>query len=666
MKKSVLIVEDEQITASSLQGVLSRLGYAVAGIAPTGEAAVEMAARLRPDIVLMDIMLGDGIDGIEAASRIAALSDVPVVYVTSYSDEATLLRAKITAPFGYIIKPFTERDIATCLEITLYRKEIERRLRDSEERFRVLAGAARDAIVMGDEDARVVFWNRAAETMFGITSDEAMGRPIPELMVPARMLDEFSRNFSMYRDPARGMTADDVFEAVVVRRDGGEFPVEIAASALELKGRWHVMGLLRDITRRKKQDAERQRFVEIITGRLKALDCLYKVARLVERADRPLDEIFRTTAEHLRTALRASARAGARIEYDGAEYRTESFAETASMLTADITVRGAARGRVQAGYVDGPDGGAAVPFDDEEVHLVDAVARELGVTAERKIAEEELRAYQENLEDLVRRRTAELTEANRLLSAEIELRKATEDELREATLAAMAASRAKTEFLSNMSHELRTPLNSIIGFAKLMKMGYDPDDYGPNLDKIIFSGTHLLKVFNEILQISRIESGRFEIERKPVDLARIIAECGGMMEVQAAKRNIAISIDAAAAAGAQILGDEAKLQEVFINLLSNAVKFTDEGGRVAVRARTASGALEVDVSDTGVGISPEHAEYVFEKFARVETGLTRKTEGTGLGLSIARKIVEAHGGAITLKSAPGEGSTFTVRLPIAP
>ncbi len=266
----------------------------------------------------------------------------------------------------------------------------------------------------------------------------------------------------------------------------------------------------------------------------------------------------------------------------------------------------------------------------------------------------------------MRRRTAELTEANRLLSAEIELRKATEDELREATLAAMAASRAKTEFLSNMSHELRTPLNSIIGFAKLMKMGYDPDDYGPNLDKIIFSGTHLLKVFNEILQISRIESGRFEIERKPVDLARIIAECGGMMEVQAAKRNIAISIDAAAAAGAQILGDEAKLQEVFINLLSNAVKFTDEGGRVAVRARTASGALEVDVSDTGVGISPEHAEYVFEKFARVETGLTRKTEGTGLGLSIARKIVEAHGGAITLKSAPGEGSTFTVRLPIAP
>ena len=177
-KTTVLIVEDEAIIAADLAGKLEQLGYKVAGTAAGGEEAIELACRLRPGIVLMDIRLKGALDGIEAAEAIHRSMDVPVIYLTAHSDAATIARAKITEPFGYILKPFEERELATNIEMALYKHQSDRRLREQSEWLRITLTSIGDAVITCDTDARVTFLNPVAEKLTGWKAAEATGRPL--------------------------------------------------------------------------------------------------------------------------------------------------------------------------------------------------------------------------------------------------------------------------------------------------------------------------------------------------------------------------------------------------------------------------------------------------------------------------------------------------------
>ncbi|MDO8476040.1 MAG: GAF domain-containing protein [Candidatus Rokubacteria bacterium] len=228
-----------------------------------------------------------------------------------------------------------------------------------------------------------------------------------------------------------------------------------------------------------------------------------------------------------------------------------------------------------------------------------------------------------------------------------------------------AASRHKSEFLANMSHELRTPLNAIIGFSEVLvdrmfgELNEKQDEY---LKDIHASGAHLLSLINDILDLSKIEAGRMELEATDFDLPSTIDNALILVRERATRRGITLGRTIDEHLG-MLRGDERKVKQVLLNLLSNALKFTPEGGRIDVSAAEHDGVAEIAVTDTGVGIAPGDQEAVFEEFRQVGTA-DKKAEGTGLGLALSRKFIELHGGRIWVKSLPGQGSTFTFTLPV--
>jgi signal transduction histidine kinase len=229
-----------------------------------------------------------------------------------------------------------------------------------------------------------------------------------------------------------------------------------------------------------------------------------------------------------------------------------------------------------------------------------------------------------------------------------------------------AANRHKSEFLANVSHELRTPLNAIIGFSEVLLehlFGELNDKQNEYVDDILSSGRHLLSLINDILDLSKIEAGHMELELAKFDLPSALDNALVLIRERASRHGVRIERLIDQQLG-DFLGDERKIKQVLVNLLSNAVKFTPEGGKIQVRAGLKNGAVKISISDTGIGIAPEHHEAIFEEFRQVGSDYARKREGTGLGLTLTKKFVEMHGGKIWVESEPGKGSTFTFTLPI--
>ncbi len=230
------------------------------------------------------------------------------------------------------------------------------------------------------------------------------------------------------------------------------------------------------------------------------------------------------------------------------------------------------------------------------------------------------------------------------------------------------ASRHKSEFLANMSHELRTPLNAIIGFSEVLlerMFGEVNDKQTEYLRDILSSGQHLLSLINDILDLSKIEAGRLELELTKFYLPVTLENALILVRERATRHGIALNLAVDERLG-DFVADERKIRQILLNLLSNAVKFTPEGGRVSVKAALANGSVEISVSDTGIGIAPEDQHAIFEEFRQVGSDDARKREGTGLGLTLAKKFVEMHGGQIRVESQVGKGSTFTFTLPAKP
>jgi two-component system cell cycle sensor histidine kinase PleC len=230
---------------------------------------------------------------------------------------------------------------------------------------------------------------------------------------------------------------------------------------------------------------------------------------------------------------------------------------------------------------------------------------------------------------------------------------------------ALEASQAKSEFLANMSHELRTPLNAIIGFSEIMHSAmFGPlgaDKYLEYCRDIRDSGQYLLDVINDILDMSKIEAGRVQLDLEELDLDRILADAMRVLSTRAQEKNL--TLNAEIAPGIRLRVDRRAVKQILLNLLSNAVKFTPEGGRITVRGRAAGEAVMIAVEDTGIGIPLEALKNLGRPFEQVESQFTKSHQGSGLGLAIAKSLVELHGGAMRIRSTLGVGTIVGVRLP---
>ena len=243
-------------------------------------------------------------------------------------------------------------------------------------------------------------------------------------------------------------------------------------------------------------------------------------------------------------------------------------------------------------------------------------------------------------------------------------RRELEEDLRQAKTRAEAAAEAKSEFLANMSHEVRTPLTGVLGFSTLLsQLPGLPEKADVYLRRVVASGEALLTVVNDILDFSKLEAGQVDLDPAPLPLRSFLEDVAGLFSAQASEKGLALRVEVTGAAPEYVLADRSRLQQVLSNLLSNAVKFTDQG-EIAVRARhdAERDALVISVSDTGVGVSPEVADRLFQRFTQADGSISRRYGGTGLGLSISRQLTELMGGGIRLHSAPGAGSTFTFEI----
>ncbi|MGB3753364.1 MAG: ATP-binding protein [Parerythrobacter sp.] len=252
------------------------------------------------------------------------------------------------------------------------------------------------------------------------------------------------------------------------------------------------------------------------------------------------------------------------------------------------------------------------------------------------------------------------------INIDITATKAVEAKLRKARQRAEDATKAKSAFLANMSHEIRTPMNGVLGFADLMLAGELSESQRGYAQMIADSGQAMMQLLNDILDMAKIEAGQMELRSAPVELAHKLRTSLRLIEAVAQKKGLALELDVDPALPGTVTTDPLRLRQIVFNLLGNAAKFT-EAGTIKLSARSIGGGarMALAVSDTGRGIAPDKQAAIFQQFAQEDGTIARKYGGTGLGLAITSQLVELMGGTIALDSVPGEGSTFTVELPLA-
>lgn len=514
-------------------------------------------------------------------------------------------------------------------DISERHEDEERRLRD-QDHFRAMLESSELPVIIRQMD-RLAFANRASTRLFGYDSPDEMVAlsSISEIVAP----EERDRLRSIVGGADWGHDRIELYELRARRKNGSTFWLESRAQYVRWQGEAAALAFVSDISERmlanERLRESEQKFRALVENSVQGI--------IVHRHANPLyanDAVARLVG--LERASEVTS-LGSLAEFFLPE-DVERFREY-----GERRLRGEAAPSQYEHRIRRIDG--SLGWSEARQTVVDwegepAILSTVQDITARKDAESELRLLNERLEQRVEDRTQELEEANQ----------------------------AKSDFLAAMSHELRTPLNAILGFAQLMRDYPDQpltEEQSTHTEQILAGGKHLLGLVNEILDLSRIEAGRLDLELAPIDPAKTVRECLAMVKPLADKRGIAIRAGPGVDAGPLVLADAARLKQIVLNILSNAVKYNRDGGEVLIDGGAGrAGMLKLSVADTGVGIAMELHHQVFQPFSRLSRN-SPGVEGTGIGLTISRQLAISMGGRLEFESTPGEGSIFWIELPIA-
>ena len=618
MTSSILIVEDESIVARDIQECLLSFGYKVTGVVSSGEEAIKAVTAERPDLVLMDIVLNGNVDGIDAAHEIRTRFGVPVVYLTAYADDKTLERAKVTEPFGYIVKPFDERELHSTVEIALYKAKSEKKLKESEIWFSTTLKSLGDGVIATDPEGEVVFLNHAAEGITGWRQQDAVGRSMHEIF---HIINEHTRQ--RVENPVakvlhEGRVVGLANHTILITRQGTEVPIDDSAAPIR-DDKGNLLGIVmvfREIIKRKKAEKALAAEKELLSVTLRSIgdglittDTRGRVMLVNEKAeqlcgwrqdealDKPVNEIFKIVNEKNRQELENP------VEIVLRTGSTTPLINNTLLISRDGTERIIA------------EKGAPIRDLDDTVVGVVLIFRD--ITPERRMEEE-------------------LEKARKIKSLGI--------------------------LAGGIAHDFNNILTAVIGNISLAKANASPETkYYECLGNAEKAGLRARDLTQQLITFSK---GGAPLMRS-ASIEEIIRDTAQFV-LQGANVSSSFSF-----ADDLLLCeiDEGQVSQVISNLVINANQAMPEGGIISIAAENMTvgkGAnlplkqgkyVKITVADHGEGISPENLPKIFDPY------FSTKQAGSGIGLATSYSIIRRHRGLVTVESVLGDGTTFYIYLP---
>ncbi len=618
----ILIVEDEQIVAKNIEKRLTAGGYEVVASASTGEEAIEKVQHLLPDIILMDIKLKGKMDGIETADFIRKHYQLPVIFLTSYTDEETFQRAKITEPFGFLIKPFDIKELNRSVEIAIYKNKIYKELLDTKLRFEIAIKAGKTGVWEFWPTKKKYYGDKNLKSLYGYEEKELSDDlEVWSTLVYKDDQEIMSRTFNNFLKSSK---QEFKLEHRIYKKDGSIGWVVDHGLLFEAESNkpLRLIGTTTDITERKEAEIELQKSEEKFRNVFESSG----MGMIITSPDGQYTKVNQAFCEMIGYKEKEILKSNFRDFTHPGDFE-KSTELLRDMLKSEFSESGFLEKRYlhKNGEVIWAITTISLIRDFEKKPLY-FIAQIRDIT-KRKRYEEQLLVYAEELKTL---------------------------------------NAAKDKFFSIISHDLRNPFNSLLGVTEFITQSYDemnPAEIKESVSNIYRSSQQVYNLILNLLEWSRLQTGRSEVEKTELNISKMIDDVISLYSQNAIAKKIKLS--RVPDEGLIAYADKYMIETVLRNLISNAIKFTPKGGRVTAECIKKENFIEVIITDNGIGISGENQNKLFKIDEQFKTDGTADEKGTGLGLILCKEFVEKNSGKITLESMEGKGTKMLFTIPLA-
>ena len=615
--KRIFVVEDESIVSLEIQSRLKSLGYLVAGTASSGDEAIRKVLELKPDLILMDIRIKGNIDGIDTAAEIHKHLEIPVIFLTAYADEATLQRAKVTDPFGYIIKPFEERELEISIEIALFKDHTQKILREKDKWFSSILKSVGDAVIATDKTGKIRYINNVAESLTEFSSKDAIGTDINNVFKVRSELTKQPVKNAFQKIMEKGEAVGLANHTELISKSGKIYPIADAGTPIkdDYNNIIGIVVVFKDMSYYKKTE-------EQIKLQTFALNSAYNGVVITDETGKILwcNNALKRLTGYLPVEL---VNQNTKIFKSGSQ-DSQLYKDMWQVIKA---------GKVWKGEI------INLKKNGEKYY------EEMTITP-LKNDSDEIVNYIAIKDDITER-----------IHKEKELKKAKAD--------AERSDRLKSEFLAQMSHEIRTPIHIISSFMQLYEDDLD-EKLSPELKNSILdvrsASQRIISTIESILNMAQLKSGTFIGKPKKLNLFEdIITPLIGKWKHDAKEKHIELIISGDYY-GIQVKADLHSFSQAINHVVDNAIKYTDKG-TIKINFKNDNEYVSICINDTGNGISEDYLPYIFEPFSQEQQGYNRKYEGNGLGMALVKQYCALNNSSITIESKKWVGTTVKITIP---